>query len=491
MDTNEFTPESDELYGLAEGDPGKGPGAIPIGSPGDGPAPTPGHDPEAPPDDWSLWWSTFQGVPGARLHLWRCRPDGLNGGDPALIVTLDDARRLHLDERAEVEAYVRRRFGQGRYRIAARTREGGRLVGTTSQLIHLIEDPTMPALPSTGPVSEKRVATDRELALEVERMRLAAETEREREARRDRTREAREDRRRERETDRDRRREEERKARIEDEHRRADRDASLHTVMLQVLKEVSAPRGRNGDDPIMAALITRMSQPDPLVLKLLDGHGRREEMTDLVKAQADSMRMASTLQTDSLKQVMTASQEVQSHLLRQAAEVAANREPRDSAWDGLGQALTAAAALVAGWRGQSLVPSPPIEVDNPNTSQMPRESFAAPPLDLAMGLRAIADLHRQHGENTDNAAVRAIIARLEPRLRSQIERQQWDQVQPQVVAVLANDPTLATWAMEPANQQWLVQVLGARASRSAASSSAPVLTPGIASPKHMDSNSII
>ena len=26
--------------------------------------------------DWLLWWGTFQRVPGARLHVWRCSPSG-------------------------------------------------------------------------------------------------------------------------------------------------------------------------------------------------------------------------------------------------------------------------------------------------------------------------------------------------------------------------------------------------------------------------------
>jgi hypothetical protein len=86
------------------------------------------------------------------------------------------------------------------------------------------------------------------------------------------------------------------------------------------------------------------------VLKLLDKQGKREELTHFFKIQAESMRMASTLQADSLKQVMVASQEVQSQLMRQAAEVASQRDGGEG-WAGIGSVLSATARIVAALRG--------------------------------------------------------------------------------------------------------------------------------------------
>ena len=83
----------------------------------------------------------------------------------------------------------------------------------------------------------------------------------------------------------------------------------MHTLMEQMLKEVAGGRAGSGkEDALMAAILAKVGQPDPLVLKWLDTHGKREELNDFFKVQAESMRMASTLQTDSLKQVMVASQ---------------------------------------------------------------------------------------------------------------------------------------------------------------------------------------
>ena len=118
----------------------------------------------------------------------------------------------------------------------------------------------------------------------------------------------REERRREKEVDRERRRDEDRKRCDEDERRLADRELQMHTLMVQMLKEVTGGRAGSGkEDVFMAVILAKVGQPDPMVLKLLDTHGKREEMTDFFKVQAESRRMASTLQSDSLKQVMVAS----------------------------------------------------------------------------------------------------------------------------------------------------------------------------------------
>ena len=55
----------------------------------------------------------------------------------------------------------------------------------------------------------------------------------------------------------------------------------MHTLMVQMLKEVAGGRAGSGkEDALMAAILAKVGQPDPLVLKLLDTHGKREELND-------------------------------------------------------------------------------------------------------------------------------------------------------------------------------------------------------------------
>jgi hypothetical protein len=96
----------------------------------------------------------------------------------------------------------------------------------------------------------------------------------------ERQREIREERRREKEVERERRRDEDRKRRDEDDRWRSDRELQMHTLMVQMLKEVAGGRANTGNDTLMAAILAKVGQPDPLVLKLLDTHGKREELTD-------------------------------------------------------------------------------------------------------------------------------------------------------------------------------------------------------------------
>ena len=177
--------------------------------------------------DWSLWWGTFQRVAGARLHVWRCSAHGLNVGEALLVMTVEDAQRMRLDDHATALAYLSNRFGPGRFRLTPRSEHGTKLPGTQSPSAIIDEDTSMhvtmnsaPTIPTPAPIS----GIDGETAIEIERMRLQAEIERERETRRERQRDVREERRREKEADRERRRDEDRKRRDEDERRRADRE---------------------------------------------------------------------------------------------------------------------------------------------------------------------------------------------------------------------------------------------------------------------------
>jgi hypothetical protein len=311
--------------------------------------------------DWSLWWGTFQRVAGARLHIWRCSPTGLNVGEALVVMTVDDAQRMRLDDHGTALTYLSARFGPGRYRLTPRTDRGTKLPGTQSLVAIIDEDSamqvTMQSPSLTAAPMPQPLPMDRDTAIEIERMRLQAELERERETRRERQREVREERRRERDIERERRRDEERKRREEENRRRSERESQTHTMMMQVLKEMATSRNGGKDDALVAAILAKVGQPDPLVLKLLDNQGKREELTDFFKVQAESMRMASTLQTDSLKQVMVASQEVQGHLMRQAAEVAAQRDGGDG-WTGIGSVLSATASIVAALRSGNPSGSP-------------------------------------------------------------------------------------------------------------------------------------
>ena len=56
--------------------------------------------------DWSLWWGTFQRAAGARLHVWRCSAHGLNVGEALVVMTVEDAQRMQLDDHATAGVYV-------------------------------------------------------------------------------------------------------------------------------------------------------------------------------------------------------------------------------------------------------------------------------------------------------------------------------------------------------------------------------------------------
>ncbi len=425
--------------------------------------------------DWSLWWGTFQGAVSARLHVWRCSATGLNVGEALVVMTIEDARRMRLDDPATALAYLSSRYGPGRFRLAPRTELGTKMPGTQSLVVTIDEDTPMQVTmhqPNAAQTPALMPGLDRETAIEIERMRLQSELERERETRRERQREVREERRRERDVERERRKEEDRKRRDDDERRRADRDAQTQTMMMQVLKEMASGRGSGKDDALVAAILAKVGQPDPLVLKLLDTHGKREEMTDFFKVQAESMRMASTLQTDSLKQVMTASQEVQTHLMRQAAEVAANREGGNG-WDGIGTVLSATANIIASLRTQPAGVAVVSPTSAPAPTIVPRRRIAltaapaspiTPPRQPAESDPVVAALRFaraiQRGERPDDdRALRSLAAQLPHGLALAISAGDVAGLQGFVLSAVQADPGVGTWLGEPGVGDWLTGYL--------------------------------
>ncbi len=242
-----------------------------------------------------------------------------------------------------------------------------------------------------------------------------------------------------------------------------------------MLKEVAGGRAGSGkEDALMAAILAKVGQPDPLVLKLLDTHGKREELTDFFKVQAESMRMASTLQTDSLKQVMVASQEVQGQLMRQAAEVASQRDGGDG-WAGIGSVLSATASIVAALRSNNSTSSPAIPLPTPAitiaerrpaiSATRPRPAIAPAPATPAKpsdpvgeSLRQVRAVHR-NGQSEDDTALRQIVAALPPALSQAIRAGDVNEIQREVMPAVQADPTLAEWLSQADVGDWLTSYL--------------------------------
>lgn len=377
---------SPDLDRIPESDPAGDPGRDPVDNPDRDPASDPvGFAPESDraltprdgaADDWDLWWGTFGDTPDARLQVCRCRKDGLNVGDPLLVLTVDDARRRRLDDRATALTFLRRRFGSGRYRLAPRTSTGTRLAGCQSQVVTIAEDAPMPVamqtlpLPSAPSMSSDE-ATDRKTILEIERMRIQAEMEREREARRERSRDAREERRRERESERERKREEERKRRTDEERERIEREDRRQASMLGLMEKIAAGNSqpaRREDDPLMQALLT----------KVLDRSEKRDDLSDFIKANAEMMRVQSTAQAEGFKQLMLTQVEAQRSLTAQAMETAMTRDGGNG-WDGFGQVLSSTAGIIAALR----TPSAPQQAVSPQTA-VPRRRVTLIPASAAI-----------------------------------------------------------------------------------------------------------
>jgi hypothetical protein len=183
--------------------------------------------------------------------------------------------------------------------------------------------------------------------------------------------------------------------------------------------------------------------------------------------------MASTLQTDSLKQVMVASQEVQSQLMRQAAEVATQRDGGDS-WSGIGSVLSATAHIVSALRGGAnnapLIPSPAIPIAekpaliNPPPAQekiiaAPVISSAPQPTDSVGDiLRHVRTVHRS-GQGENIATLKQIIAQLPPTLRDAIRTGDVSVIHHHVMPAVQKDPSLAEWLSQSDVGDWLTSYL--------------------------------
>jgi hypothetical protein len=149
---------------------------------------------------------TFQRVADARLHVWRCSPTVLNVGEALVVMTVDDAQRMRLDDHTTTLAYMSSRFGPGSYRLTPRTDQGTYWSGTQSLVAIIDEDSaiqvTMQSPSLTASPMPQSLPMDSDTVIEIERIRLQAELERERETRREGQREIREERWREREVER-------------------------------------------------------------------------------------------------------------------------------------------------------------------------------------------------------------------------------------------------------------------------------------------------
>jgi hypothetical protein len=175
---------------------------------------------------------------------------------------------MRLDDHATALAYLTGRFGPGRFRLTPPSDQGTELPGTQSLVAIIDEENTAMQvamhLVVNVPTAPPATAVDRGTAIEIERMRLQAEMECERETRREWHRDVREERRRDKEADHERRRDEDHECRDEDERRRADRELPMHTLMMQMLREVAVGRTGSGtEDAFMAAILAQVGQPDP------------------------------------------------------------------------------------------------------------------------------------------------------------------------------------------------------------------------------------
>jgi hypothetical protein len=186
------------------------------------------------------------------------------------------------------------------------------------------------------------------------------------------------------------------------------------------------------------------------------------------------MRMASTLQTDSLKQVMVASQEVQGQLMRQAAEVASQRDGGDG-WAGIGSVLSATASIVAALRSNNSNSSPFIPLPTPTitmaerrpaiSAPRPRPAIVAAPAmpakqsdPVGESLRQVRAVHR-NGQDEDDTSLRQIVAALPPALSQAIRAGDVNAIQREVMPAVQADPTLAEWLSQSDVGDWLTSYL--------------------------------
>jgi hypothetical protein len=317
--------------------PGGGPGTLPATPPGE--LPTGAGDPDGQEDrDWSVWWGTFAGQPGARIQVWRVQDNGLNAARPLLVLTVDDAQREGIARRAAFLDYLAQRFGAGRFRLSPRQTNGEKPRGAQSLTVFIPEESAMqvvmrPAQP-TPPATAS--PADREALIEVERMRLVAEREREREEARERHRQEREERRREREEARERKRQEAAARAEAEERRRAERDERMQTTLLAMMKDVAAASGgRREPDPLTQALLA----------KVLERQESRTDMSEFIKTQAELGRLNAQTMMDQWRTMMQMSAETQARLISQAVETASQRES-GGFWDAAGSAIAQALPVI-------------------------------------------------------------------------------------------------------------------------------------------------
>jgi hypothetical protein len=178
--------------------------------------------------------------------------------------------------------------------------------------------------------------TDRDTLIEVERMRLVAEREREREEARERHRQEREDRRREREEARERRRQEAAARAEAEERRRAERDERMQATLLSMMKDVAAAAGgRREPDPLTQALLT----------KVLERQENRSDLSEFIKTQAEMGRLNAQTMMDQWRTMMQMSTETQARLISQAVETASQRDG-GGFWDAAGSAIAQALPVI-------------------------------------------------------------------------------------------------------------------------------------------------
>ena len=247
--------------------------------------------------DWSVWWGTFVGLPGARIQVWRVQDNGLNAARPLLVLTVDDAQREGIARRAAFLDYLAQRFGAGRFRLSPRQANGEKPRGAQSLTVFIPEESAMQVLMRpTQPTPPPAASTaDRETLIEVERMRLVAEREREREEARERHRQEREERRREREEARERKRQEAAARAEAEERRRAEREERTQTTLLAMMKDVAAASGgRREPDPLTQALLA----------KVLERQESRTDMSEFIKTQAELGRLNAQTMMDQWRTMM-------------------------------------------------------------------------------------------------------------------------------------------------------------------------------------------
>jgi hypothetical protein len=172
--------------------------------------------------------------------------------------------------------------------------------------------------------------------------------------------------------------------------------------------------------------------------------------------------------------IQPASQEVQGQLMRQAAEVASQRNGGDG-WASIGSVLSATASIVAALRTNNSNSSPAIPLPTPTitmaerrpaiSTPRPRPAIVATPTAPAKqsdpvgeSLRQVRAVYR-NGQSGDGTALRQIVAGLPPALSQAIRAGDVNAIQREVMPAVQMDPTLAEWLSQPDVGDWLTSYL--------------------------------